>query len=81
MELRSLKGRLQSKVDLKEAADRTKWRLLVLSSLAESPFAHPSDQGKDDEADQYGLTPATLRARFESEVAVNDWLVMYSFVF
>ena len=49
----------------------------IVQPYAEEPLAHSSDDGEDDEADQDGLTPATLRARFESQVAVNDWLVNY----
>ena len=48
----------------------------TVQPYAKEPLAHPSNEGEDDEADQDGLTPATLRARFESEVAVNDWLVI-----
>ena len=48
----------------------------IVEPYAEEPLAHSSDEGEDDEADQDGLTPATLRARFESDVAVNDWLVI-----
>ena len=39
---------------------------------ADEPLAHTSDE---DEDDQDGLTPAVLRARFEDEGTVNDWLV------
>ena len=39
---------------------------------ADEPLAHTSDE---DEEDQDGLTPAVLRARFEDEGTVNDWLV------
>ena len=49
----------------------------IVQPYAEEPLAHSSDDGEGDEADQDGLTPATLRARFESRVAVNDWLVNY----
>ena len=49
----------------------------IVQPYAEEPLAHSSDDGEGDEADQDGLTPATLRARFESQVAVNDWLVNY----
>ena len=49
----------------------------IVQPYAEEPLAHSSDDGEDDEADQDGLTPATLRARFESQVAVNDWSVNY----
>ncbi|XP_068758186.1 uncharacterized protein [Montipora capricornis] len=45
----------------------------IVQPYAEEPLAHSSDDGEDDEADQDGLTPATLRARFESQGAVNDW--------
>ena len=72
-EVRTLitKSHLQMKVDLKVAAGM-KWRSLASSSLTPK---------KDDEADEDGLTPATLRTRFKSQVAVNDWLVIYSFIF
>ena len=52
---------------------RTKCKLLVLST--DEPLAHTSDEDEDDEEDQDGLTPTVLRARFEDEVTVNDWLV------
>ena len=31
------------------------------------------DSDKDGEADQDGLSPATLRSQFEQEVLVNEW--------
>ena len=49
----------------------------IVQPYAKEPLAHPSDKGQDQDS----LTLATLRARFESEVAVNDWLVIHSFVF
>ena len=39
------------------------------------PLSHTSDEDEDDEEDQDGLTPAVLRARFEHEVTVEEWLV------
>ena len=41
-------------------------------ALLNNLFAHPSDQGEDDED---GLTPATLRARFESKVDKRGQIV------
>ena len=32
-----------------------------------------SDDSEDGEVDQDGLSPATLRSRFEQEVLVNEW--------
>ena len=43
---------------------------------ADEPLAHTTDEEEDDEEDQDGLTPDVLRARFEGEVAVNEWLVL-----
>lgn len=41
-------------------------------------LAHSSDDDEDDddEDDSDGLSPAVLRARFERQVAVNEWLVL-----
>ena len=36
----------------------------IFQPYAKEPLAHSSDHGEDDEADQDGLTPATLRAQF-----------------
>ena len=47
----------------------------IVQPYADEPLAHTSDEDEDDEEDQDGLTPAVLRARFEDEVTVNDWLV------
>ena len=44
-------------------------------------LAHSSDVDEDDddddEDDSDGLSPAVLRARFERQVAVNEWLVLF----
>ena len=45
----------------------------IVQPYTEEPLAHLSDKREDDEADQDGVSPATLRARFESQFAVNDW--------
>ena len=34
---------------------------------------YSDDSDEDGEADQDGLSPATLRSRFEQEVVVNEW--------
>ena len=47
----------------------------IVQPYAYEPLAHTSDEDEDDEEDQDGLTPAVLRARFEDEVTVKDWLV------
>ena len=47
----------------------------IVQPYADEPLAHTSDEDKDDEEVQDGLTPAVLRAIFEDEVTVNDWLV------
>ena len=47
----------------------------IVQPYADEPLAHTSDKDEDDEEDQDGLTPAVLRARFEDEVTVKDWLV------
>ena len=56
--------------------NRSSDRMEVVQPYAEEPLAHLSDGGDDDEADQDDLTPATLSAWFESQVAVNVWLVI-----
>ena len=48
----------------------------VVRPYANEPLAHTTDEEEDDEEDQDGLTPDVLRARFEGEVAVNEWLVL-----
>ena len=47
----------------------------IVQPYADEPLAHRSDEDKDDEEDQDGLTPAVLGARFEDKVTVKDWLV------
>ena len=47
----------------------------IVQPYADEPLAHTSDEDEDDEEIQDGLTPAVLRARFEDEVTVKDWLV------
>ena len=47
----------------------------VVRPYADKPLAHTTDE-EGDEEDQDGLTPDVLRARFEGEVAVNEWLVL-----
>ena len=50
----------------------------------DEPLAEDADENTEenevDEADEDGLTPAALEARYEREVPVNSWLV-YSFVY
>ena len=50
----------------------------------DEPLAEDADENPEenevDEADEDGLTPAALEARYEREVPVNSWLV-YSFVY
>ena len=48
----------------------------MVQPYADEPLAHTSDEDEDEQDDQDGLTPAVLRARFEGEVSVNDWLVL-----
>ena len=50
-------------------------QVVGVQPYADKPLAHTSDEDEDDEEDQDGLTPAALRARFEDEVTVKDWLV------
>ena len=47
----------------------------VVRPYVDKPLAHTTDE-EGDEEDQDGLTPDVLRARFEGEVAVNEWLVL-----
>ena len=48
----------------------------LVEPYANEPPAHSSDDDEDDEEDSDGLSPAVLRARFERQVAVNEWLVI-----
>lgn len=48
----------------------------IVRPYADEPLAHSSDESKDDENDQDGLSPAISRGRFQDEVYVNDWLVI-----
>lgn len=45
----------------------------IVQPYADEPLAHLSDEDKDEEDDQDGLTPAVLRSRFKDEVSVSDW--------
>lgn len=40
---------------------------------ADEPAAHSSDEEEDNEEGHDGLSPATLRARFEGEIVLNEW--------
>ena len=46
----------------------------IVQHYAKEPLRHAKDEGKDDEADQDSLIAAMLRAQFETQVDVNDWL-------
>ena len=48
----------------------------LVEPYADEPPAHSSDEDEDSEEDVDGLSPAVLRARFEGEVSVNEWLVV-----
>ena len=48
----------------------------LVEPYADEPPAHSSDDEEDAEEDLDGLSPAVLRARFEREVAVNEWFVL-----
>ena len=48
----------------------------MLALSADKPLAHTSAEDEDDEKDQDGLTPAVLRAKFEDQITLNDWLVL-----
>lgn len=47
----------------------------LVEPYANEPPAHSSDDDEDDEEDSDGLSPAVLRARFERQVAVNEWCI------
>jgi len=49
----------------------------LVEPYANEPPAHSSDDNEDNEEDSDGLSPAVLRARFERQVAVNEWLVIF----
>ena len=42
--------------------------------------AHSSDDEEDLEEDLDGLSPAVLRARFEQEVGVKEWFVLWTVI-
>lgn len=48
----------------------------IVRPYVDEPLAHSSDKSGDGENDQDGLSPATLRARFQDEVSMNDCLVI-----
>ena len=49
----------------------------LVEPYANAPPAHSSDDDEDHQEDSDGLSPAVLRARFQRQVAVNDWLVIF----
>ena len=51
----------------------------LVEPYADEPPAHSSDDEEDSEED-LGLSPAVLRARFEREVAVNEWFVLLTVI-
>ena len=48
----------------------------LVEPYADEPPAHSSDEEEDSEEDLDGLSPAVLRARFQREVAVQEWYVL-----
>ena len=48
----------------------------IVRPYVDEPLAHTSDEEEDEEEDQGGLTPVVLRARYEGDVSVRDWLVL-----
>ena len=46
---------------------------------ADEPLAHTSDEDEDTREGKDCLLPAVLRSKFEGEVPVNEWLVLYIF--
>ena len=48
----------------------------------DEPLASDGEQDEESEdADQDGLTPSVLEARFERRVAVSEWLVNHAYLF
>lgn len=66
-----------SDVQQSDSSDEMKITGLV-ELYADEPPAHSSDDidEEDSEEDLDGLSPAVLCARFEREVAVNEWFVL-----
>ena len=63
-----------------ESQDETSDEMEVVGQVQpydDEPLAHISGE---DEGDEDGLLPAVLRSRFEGEVPVNEWLVLYIFL-
>ena len=50
------------------------------SDSSDEPTAHSSNDEEDLEEDLDGLSPVVLRARFEREVAVNEWFVLLTVI-
>ena len=46
----------------------------------DKPPAHSSDDEEDSEEDLDVLSPAVLRARFEREVAINEWFELFTVI-
>ena len=66
-----------------ESQDETSDEMEVVTQVqpyADEPLAHTSDEDEDTREDEDGLLPAVLRSRFEGEVPVNEWLVLFIFL-
>ena len=63
--------------DIQDVSEDSDSEEIVATSLVEpyqdEPRAHSSDEEDDEEEDKDGLSPATLRARFEGEIPVDEW--------
>ena len=66
-----------------ESQDETSDEMEVVTQVqpyADEPLAHTSDEDEDTREDEDGLLPAVLRSRFEGEIPVNEWLVLFIFL-
>ena len=61
---------------------RMKWKWLAKSTepCADEPLAYTSDEDEKTREGKNGLLPAVLRSRFQGEVPVDEWLVLYIFL-
>ena len=66
-----------------ESQDETSDEMEVVGQVqpyVDEPLAHTSDEDNDTREDEHGLLPAVLQSRFEGDVPVNEWLVLFIFL-
>ena len=66
-----------------ESQDETSDEMEVVGQVqpyVDEPLAHTSDEDNDTREDEHGLLPAVLQSRFEGDVPINEWLVLFIFL-